>query len=499
MAEKENEMWWLKDEITGSRWGFYSKEERDAARQRQLEVFDQYIPGGDLQDIVVYGISPETRKWLDENKTYTEERTPEKVEYITNIDSPQADEYFSDWDKQLSYVPNSATNWIDQQSGRASMNSDMTNAYREYSRPFGAIKAYRDMFEKPMWNGKWYANSPTHHTMDESFGLAGTILPSIGLPGFGQALGYYYDYQLANNFINSVQNGKPDLDALQFGFNRLRSGIPNRITPENAENFPLIDTNPITPIIKRYKFANTKLADPTEIEASVKNILKNKLKRDGKYYYHSGEQNDLNLDGTVTQHGTVYVSPGKTTEMHINPTRIVDVTLDGHGGATVDGIREILPEKSPNLTAGRVFKSFPQGTVVTNKSSAIIVPQVVPKLPLSKRLNYYLRGKLPHIKSTPPVQGFSTDIMDQFSILQNKNKGIITNSLNTELNGLNAYGKSWKDYSEYFGELTEDGNALYKSMSAEQVTRWNNEIAPKTGIYIDPFTRTSNHPVLITK
>ena len=111
-----------------------------------------------------------------------------------------------------------------------------------------------------------------------------------------------------------------------------------------------------------------------------------------------------------------------------------------------------------------------------------------------------MSGKFPENLSQEIVPGYSTDIMEQLASLNKHNYLQSLPSVTTKINGTNVFGKNFDSkYKKYFGKPNEDGEVKFSDMTPEQVDMWNNEVAPKLGVYIDPVSRTANQNVVIVK
>lgn len=67
----------------------------------------------------------------------------------------------------------------------------------------------------------------------------------------------------------------------------------------------------------------------------------------------------------------------------------------------------------------------------------------------------------------PSAHSYSTDIMQSFKTMYEKNRGIAVPSENTYIEGTNIYGKSFPQYKKYFGLPNQKGEIFFKDMTAE--------------------------------
>lgn len=235
----------------------------------------------------------------------------------------------------------------------------------------------------------------------------------------------------------------------------------------------------------RYNDANIHIAPESEIQQYVATQYSPIPKRE----YYSAVDVRPKFDGDLIKSpGGIRIKPGSTMEIHINP----DVYYAYEDGMIGDVVKHNL---APNARREAVMaiKKAPLGTPLTNSVKAKSLPQIVQQLPFRDRMLFYLKGRIPELK-TQLLPGYSTDIMELFNSTANK-MGKVVPSLTTRMNSLNGYGTSWNKYSKYFA----DDKAFFSEMSPEQVALWNKEQASATGIYIDPKTRTAEHKILITK
>lgn len=236
-------------------------------------------------------------------------------------------------------------------------------------------------------------------------------------------------------------------------------------------------------VASRYKFANQNLASADQIQQEIQklNYIQN-----GKSFQSKPMIKTIS-NGIVTRNGAITITPGKTTELHLDPAAIGDLKTKT--------VLEIKPEPELSKEAIRLLKSLPQHTVLTSNSAAKAIPQIIPRHSLKTRVNYYLTGAIPKTTKVP-IDGYSTDIMQLFKY---KGLGEVTPSLTTELEGFNIFGKNYSKFSKYFGYPDKNGYLKFSDMTPEQIESWNTEVAPIYGHYINPDTRTSEHLMLITK
>ena len=244
-------------------------------------------------------------------------------------------------------------------------------------------------------------------------------------------------------------------------------------------------------VYNRYKLANTKLAPISEVKEVLQKYLPDIKHVKGNKYFTEHETGTIfkNADGSNIQTGGVMARPGNTTELHFNPT----ITYDPN-------TYEILlttPRSSSKLVGMHIIKNLPSGTVISSSKNARSIPQIIQKQPLKNRVRYYVTGQTPKF-ATEVIDGYSTDIIELLAKASNKGNGIITPSLTTKMKGTNIFGKSYNKYSKYF-PLGADDYVEFSEMTPKQLNAWNTEVAPITGVYIDPKTRLTDHLIYITK
>ena len=246
-------------------------------------------------------------------------------------------------------------------------------------------------------------------------------------------------------------------------------------------------------VYNRFRFANTKLAPVSEIsKVSEKRLLPKIDEGTGTLYYAEPGYATWkqNIDGSTTMIGGITLEPGITTELHFTPHTTIDP----------DALKVLssTPRTSSKIVGIKLIKNLPSKTVLASSNEARTIPQILKKQPLIDRIRYYATGQTPRFNTTA-VEGYSTDIMEMLVNASKRGEGIVTPSLTTKMTGTNIFGKSYNKYSKYFPKSNNLGLVEFSKMTPEQVNAWNTEVAPTTGVYIDPITRLADHLMYITK
>lgn len=188
--------------------------------------------------------------------------------------------------------------------------------------------------------------------------------------------------------------------------------------------------------------------------------------------------------------GGISLEPGITTELHFTPNTTID--------PTALKVLSSTPRTSSKIVGIKLIKNLPSKTVLASSKEARTIPQILKKQPLTDRIWYYSTGQTPKFNTTA-VDGYSTDIMEMLVNASKRGEGIVTPSLTTKMKGTNIFGKSYNKYSKYFPKSDNLGVVEFSKMTPEQVNAWNTEVAPTTGVYIDPITRLADQLMYITK
>lgn len=282
------------------------------------------------------------------------------------------------------------------------------------------------------------------------------------------------------------------------GTRRLVGDIVDRYRIANT----YIDTNPFdTRVLKKHGFVKDKRRN---VHNNTDDLFLNQAVKVKKL----GEEDFPNLirdpyDYPLAKvNGQIVVKPKKsrfgTNEIHFNPNTVYK--YDPISGIIFDDVIASSNVPGQNRQFLSLLQDLPKGTVLSSEAEALSVPQVIQNQNYINRLRYYMSGKLPENLSQEIVPGYSTDIMEQLATI-NKHKRLQTlPSATTKINGTNVFGKNFDSkYKKYFGEPNEDGVVSFLDMTPEQVDMWNNEVAEKLGVYIDPVSRTANQNVVIVK
>lgn len=248
-----------------------------------------------------------------------------------------------------------------------------------------------------------------------------------------------------------------------------------------------------TNVYNRFRFANTKLAPVSEVSKVLEKRLLPKIdKKTGARYYAEPDYEILkqNTDGNSTIIGGVSAEPGITTELHFTP----NITFDPIALKVLSS----TPRTSSGIVGIKLIKNLPSKTVLASSKEARTIPQILKERPLTDRIWYYTTGQTPKLNTTA-VDGYSTDVMEMLVNASKRGEGIVTPSLTTKMKGTNIFGKSYDKYSKYFPKSNNLGFVEFSKMTPEQVNTWNTEVAPTTGVYIDPITRLADQLMYITK
>lgn len=246
-------------------------------------------------------------------------------------------------------------------------------------------------------------------------------------------------------------------------------------------------------VYNRYKFANTPLARVGKVTRVFRKHLPEVGYSGGKSFYtEPGAYSERIGENLVRTEGGVIARPGITTEMHFNPAATYKVEGDART------IISTTPRESSRRVGWAIMKNLPSKTVIASSEEARAIPQILKDQPLKDRALYYLTGRSPKLPTTN-VDGYSTDIMEMFANASKRGNGIVTPSLTTKMKGINIFGKSYNKYSKYFPKSDNSGFVEFSEMTPEQVNAWNTEVAPTTGVYIDPITRLADQLMYITK
>lgn len=332
------------------------------------------------------------------------------------------------------------------------------------------------------WQEKQYRRlqQPTNNTFSNM--MLGTMAASD--PAVAQASGW------TNTNGNWVQKRTPESNQLASNLSEVAWMSPTHpgtfaigMTANQAVKYG-------TNVYNRYKFANMPLAPVGKVTRVLRKYLPYTGHGGGKSYYLETEVNEALQDGISTIEGGIVARPKKTMELHFNP----DVTMN----STTREILSRTPHPASKFVGMRIIRNVPSGTVIASSENARAIPQIIPQQPLKNRFWYYATGHTPKLE-TEVVNGYSTDIMDIFSRASQRGNGIITPSLTTKMKGTNIFGTSFDKYSKYFPKADKGGFVEFANMTPEQVNAWNAEMAPTTGMYIDPETRLADHLMYITK
>lgn len=254
-------------------------------------------------------------------------------------------------------------------------------------------------------------------------------------------------------------------------------------------------------VFSRYDLANISLAPQDAVTSYIDENMRYSPEVNPRYRSanpNTGKITSRNIIGNdeyLSANGGFVVKPGKTVETHINPNLNV-VWLDGSPNYTIVSHNPV--GHAPRKEFYQFMNQTPSGTVISSNDQAINLTQHIQNQNLLNRLKFYFTGKYSQMPTTT-ISGYSTDIVEQFNALAKKGKGIVQPSLTTRMKGTNIFGKNFDEFKEYFTEIQPNGEALFSNMTNEAVLKWNEVLAPKYGIYIDPITRTSEHLTLITK
>lgn len=176
-----------------------------------------------------------------------------------------------------------------------------------------------------------------------------------------------------------------------------------------------------------------------------------------------------------------------TIELHETPNTVIQFAENRDNYKVLSS----SPKPEAKRITYNLLKDLPEGTHISSYVEAQSASQLSPK----NKIKYVFLNKTP--KKTK-VEGYSTDIMENFFKMKKKGYNIV-DSLTTEIDGTNVFGKDFiSKYGKYFNLSKQiNGNVLFKDMTPQQVAMWNKEQGPKLGVYINPVTRTANQQIYI--
>lgn len=186
----------------------------------------------------------------------------------------------------------------------------------------------------------------------------------------------------------------------------------------------------------------------------------------------------------------------------INPKNKANPTLELHqdNQAYYDENLNYLASKTRPLIlmkqVATVFNKLPDNIGISSSVGARPIWMV--NLPPLARMRYITTGKLPITNNYIPTN-YSTSIFGEMSRNQARGKGYMQKSVTTRLNETNDFGMDGAEVRQYFSQADPTDFILpFDKMTDGEVIAWNAEMANKTGMYIDPKTRTADHYMFIT-
>ncbi len=205
--------------------------------------------------------------------------------------------------------------------------------------------------------------------------------------------------------------------------------------------------------------------------------------------------------GYIERGGAVFGKPfsSRYNDMKTNPEFHLNPDVSIINGRIVDStpVGKRLLADAKTLT-----NAIGDNVPLSQNTFARTAAQLVQDYPtLFNRLRYIYTGVSPKPQKTVVVKGYSTDINPTMYRLAKNNKGFVTPSVTTRINGTNTVGETYKKFGlkRYFGEPDNEANVFFKDMTPEQLERWNAEQAETYDMYIDPKTRTAKQNVFVTQ
>lgn len=202
------------------------------------------------------------------------------------------------------------------------------------------------------------------------------------------------------------------------------------------------------------------------------------------------------------QNAKYTTDPGIVVGKAINSKNEANPTLELHQNnqAYYDGDLNFLASKTRPLTVMKqvatVFNKLPDNIGISSSIGAR--PVWMANLPPLARMRYITTGKLPVTNNYIPTN-YSTSIFGEMSRNQARGKGYMQKSVTTRLNGTNDLGMDGAEVRQYFSQADPADYILpFDKMTDGELNSWNAEMANKTGMYIDPKTRTADHYMFIT-
>lgn len=248
--------------------------------------------------------------------------------------------------------------------------------------------------------------------------------------------------------------------------------------------------------IKYYLGAKNRMKEATLPVANIKEIVP--ILKKHLNYKARGNQNLLFSNPYTIENTTLpqkingsvasrFDPKYSTIELHENPNTVIQLIENSDNYKVLSS----SPKPEAKRITYNLLKDLPKGTHISSSVEAQSASQLSPKY----KMKYVFLNKTP--KKTV-VEGYSTDIMENFFKMKKKGYNIV-DSLTTEIDGTNVFSKDFiSKYGKYFNLSKQiDGKVLFKDMTPQQVAMWNKEQGPKLGVYINPVTRTANQQIYI--
>lgn len=237
-------------------------------------------------------------------------------------------------------------------------------------------------------------------------------------------------------------------------------GLTSIFLPEALEKGIKGTRRFVRDIVGRYKLANTYIDTKPFDTQGLKNNGFHQYNEDTwitarpvakplnkKDFPNLGDVGPNNLP-LAQVNGQIAIKPKKsrfgTNEIHFNPHTVYEYDpIQMKLFNNVIASSNVPGQNRQFLSLLRSDSKLPKGTVFSQKTEALSVPQVIQNQNYLNRLQYYILGKLPKDLNPEIVKGYSTDIMEQLATMDKHGYLQSLPSVTTKINGTNIYGKNF--------------------------------------------------------